>query len=162
MILLTAFQHTSSEWLIENSDQYLKLFLPNDKITDSEKLIGKITNEKIDYIFSFGQRPNIKDKVHIETIAQEGELTINSNFDCDALKSSFEKSGIVAKISHNAGTSFCNKLYFNGLQYIIKNGLDIKMVFIHIPFLKNITDPDCFRMQTFEAIGRCLKSLMSV
>lgn len=162
MILLTAFQHTSSEWLIENSDQYLNLFLPNDKITDSEKLIGKISNEKIDYIFSFGQRPNIKDKVHIETVAKEGEFTINSNFDCDALKSSFEKSGIVARISHNAGTSFCNKLYFNGLQYIIKNGLDIKMVFIHIPFLKNITDPDYFRMQTFEAIGRYLKSLMSV
>lgn len=153
-ILLTAFCGTSAEWLIKDTERYKTLFLPNDKIKDSEKLIKAITNEKFAYVISFGQRPNIRDKVHIETTARDAESAIVTDFDCRKLKYIFEENGIVSKISHNAGTSFCNQLYFNGLRYILRNSLVIKMVFVHIPFMKNMTDFDSFRQRIFRAIEK--------
>ena len=148
-----AFCGTSAELLIKSVKKYETLFLPNDKVKDSEKLIDVITNERFDYVISFGQRSNIKDKVHIETTAKDGEFYINTNFDFDRLKALIEENGVISKISHNAGTSFCNKLYLKGLQYISQNNLDTKMVFIHIPFMKNIADFDSFCKQFFDVIA---------
>jgi len=152
-ILLAAFQGTSAEVLIKNTGEYKTLLLPNDKIKDSEKLIEAISNEKFDYVISFGQRPNIKDKVHIETTARDGEIQINTNFDCEGLKQLLEQNGMVTKISHNAGTSYCNELYLNGLRYIFEKDLDTQMVFVHIPFAKNINDLNSFRQQILGAIA---------
>lgn len=151
-ILLTAFRHTSAELLIQNTEDYKTLFLPNNRIKDSEKLIAAISKEKFDYVISFGQRPNIKNKVHIETSARDGEFCIDTKFECEKLKRLFDENGLEAKISHNAGTSFCNKLYLNGLKYISQNDLDTKMVFVHIPFVKNIDDFEGFREQVFAVI----------
>lgn len=151
-ILLTAFCNSSAELLIRDTEEFRTLLLPNDKVKDSEKLINAISNEKFDYIISFGQRPNIKNKVHIETTAKDGDFHIDTGFDCEKIKQLFEKKGLEAKISHNAGISFCNKLYLNGLKYIAQNKLDTKMIFVHIPFVKNITDFENFRRQIFEVI----------
>jgi len=154
-ILLTAFHNTSSELLIKNTTNYEMLILPNDKVKDSELLIASVSNRKYDYVISFGQRPNIKDKVHIETTAAKtGGICINTNFECEVLKDIFEKSGIMAKISHNAGTSFCNSLYFNGLKYINENRLKTKMVFIHIPYDKNISCFENFRVRIFNVLEK--------
>lgn len=152
-ILLTAFNGSSAELMIKNIKRYKTLFLPNDKVKDSQKLIDIISKEKFDYVISFGQRPNIKNKIHIETTAKDGEFCISTNFDCDELKNIFEQKGIISKISHNAGTSFCNQLYMNGLKYILNNGLNMKMVFIHIPFTKNILDFDIFCKRMCDAIA---------
>ena len=46
------------------------------------------------------------------------------------------------KLSQNPGTSYCNNLYFNALKYIKENNLNTKMLFIHVPMLKNISDID--------------------
>ena len=153
-ILLTAFRNSSAELLLQHAKNYKTLILPNDKIKDSEKLIAVMSGEKFDYIISFGQRPNIKDKVHIETTAKEGEYHIATNFDCERLQYVFAQKGMVSKISNNAGISYCNALYLNGLQYIYTNALDTKMVFIHIPYEKNITDFDSFCKQIFEVIEK--------
>lgn len=40
----------------------------------------------------------------------------------------------------------------NGLKYISANALDTKMVFVHIPFVKNISDFEGFCEQIFEVI----------
>lgn len=159
-ILLTAFRGTSAELLIKSAKNYETLFLRNDKIRDSEKLIDVISDEKFDYVISFGQRPNIKNKVHIETTAKDDEFYINTNFDCDRLKALLEENGVISKISHNAGTSFCNKLYLNGLKYISQNNLDTKMVFVHIPFMKNIADFDSFCKQIFDVIACVRKNVL--
>ena len=152
-ILLTAFQCSSAELLIKDTKKYSTLMLPNDRIKDSEKLISAILNIKPDYVVSFGQRPNIKNKIYIETTAKDSEVLISTNFDCDRLKSLFEQNGIIAKISHNAGTSFCNQLYLNVLKYIFHNNIDTKMVFIHIPFMKNISDFESFGKRIFDSIS---------
>lgn len=152
-ILLTAFCNSSAEVLLQDIKSYKTLFLPNDKIKDSQILIDVVASKNFDYVISFGQRPNIKNKVHIETTAKAGDYHIDTNFDCEKFNQLFAGKGVVSKISHNAGTSYCNQLYLNGLKYISANSLETKMVFVHIPYLKNITDFDCFRKQIFEVIA---------
>ena len=142
-ILLTAFCGTSAELLVKGAELNLKykvLYLPNDKIKDSELLIEALQQKQFDYVISFGQRPNIKDKIHIETLARKGEDVLITAFECERLKICLEQNGLSVKISDNAGTSYCNELYWNGLRYILERELDTQMVFIHVPFEKNISN----------------------
>lgn len=46
------------------------------------------------------------------------------------------ENGISAKLSHNTGTSFCNRLYGGGLKYIADNSLSAEMVFVHVVVLE--------------------------
>ncbi|MDE7222875.1 MAG: hypothetical protein K2O34_03715 [Acetatifactor sp.] len=151
-ILLTGFQATSSEALIKKAD-YKFIILPNNKMIDSKLLIEEIRLQEYNYIFSFGQKPNIKDKLYIETTARNMAECLDTNFAYDNLKSAFEKNNLSVRISNNAGTSFCNALYWNGLNYIYRNGIGAKMLFLHIPFCKNITDPEWFFNQILSAVG---------
>lgn len=153
-VLLTAFRGSSAEQLIKYANGFDTLFLPNDKVKDSEKLIKKISDDTYDYVFSFGQRPNIKDKVHIETTARNGITSVETDFDYEQLQKLFESNGGEAKISHNAGISYYNSLYFNGLSYIQKNKLKTKMVIVHIPYLKNIYNKELFFADLIEVISK--------
>ncbi len=112
-ILLTAFRNTSSELIINKSSDYKKLLLPNDKIKDSEIVIDTISNDEYDYVFCFGQKPLLTDKVTIEI-----------------------------------------RLYFNCLKYIAQNKLNAKVIFIHIPTGKNISDIDMFFAGILKVISR--------
>ena len=151
-ILLTVFEGTSSELLLNGFRDFPVLVLPNDKVKDSELLLGMLSETHFDYVLSFGQRPNVKDKVQIETTARDDEVCLDTAFDCERLRLLFEQNGIPAKLSHNAGTSFCNKLYWNGLKYIEEHELETKMVFIHVPFGRNISDIELFKNRIFETI----------
>ena len=152
-ILLTAFRGTSAEALIKGNDYCPSLYLPNDRKKDSQNLIRELSSNSFDHVISFGQKPNIKNKVYIETAARKGEDLVHTNADYEKIKDILEKNALVTKISHNAGTSFCNELYLNGLKYIYGNRLDIKMIFIHVPFMKNISDFSTFRERIFLAIS---------
>lgn len=88
-ILLTAFRSTSSELVLKGGDEFQVLVLPNDKVRDSELLIEMLSKMHFDYVLSFGQRPNIKDKVHIETTARNGDLCLDTAFDCERLRMLF-------------------------------------------------------------------------
>lgn len=142
-ILLTGFGGTSSEFLVKKAS-YKSLILPSNKIVDSQLLIEEIRLRKYDYIFSFGQKPNIKDKLYIETTARNMAEHLDTNLEYDKLKTVFENNKLSVHISNNAGTSFCNALYWNGLNYIYNKGIDTRMIFIHIPFCKNIARPELF------------------
>ena len=151
-ILLTVFEGTSSELLLNGFKDFPVLVLPNDKVRDYELLIESLLKAHFDYVLSFGQRPNIKDKVHFEITARDGELRLETTFDCERLTLLFEQNGIPTKLSQNAGTSFCNKLYWNGLKYISENELETKMVFVHVPFVKNIKDFELFRQRIYNTL----------
>ena len=116
-ILLTAFCGTSAELLVnglELDSQYKVLYLPNDKIKDSELLTEALKQERFDYVIGFGQRPNIKDKIHIETRARQDEIYLNTAFECTGLKKAFENNGLDTKLSGNAGASFTRNLVASG------------------------------------------------
>ena len=153
-ILLTGFCGTSSELLVKKAN-YKSIILPNNKVIDSQLLIEEIEPREYDYIFCFGQKPNIKDKVYLETIARNKANRILTNFKYDRLKKALEENNLTVHLSDHAGTSFCNALYWNGLDYIYNNHLNAKMVFIHIPFSENITDSELF----FEHILRAIENL---
>ena len=142
-ILMTGFGGTSSELLVKKASSK-SLILPSNKIVDSQLLIEEIRLRKYDYIISFGQKPNIKDKLYIETTARNMAKRLDTNLKYDKLINAFEKNKLPVHISDNAGTSFCNALYWNGLNYIYNKGIDVRMIFIHIPFCKNITDSEWF------------------
>lgn len=146
-ILLTAFRNTSAEQLLHGVTEYRTLLLPNDKELDSRLLCEMLSREHFDLILSIGQKPNIKDKVHIETAARKNGMQLVTDFDCDRLMGLFETNEICARISYNAGTSFCNALYWGGLHCISRMTADIRMVFLHIPFAKNVGDFEAFRRQ---------------
>ena len=151
-ILLTGFQGTSSELLVKGA-KHRSTILPSNKVVDSQLLIEEISLRRYDYIFSFGQKPNIKDKLYVETTARSMAERLNTNMEYAKLKSAFEANNLTVQISDNAGTSFCNALYWNGLNYIYNKGMDTKMLFLHIPFYKNISDSQSFFDRILTAIS---------
>ena len=158
-ILLTAFCGTSAELLVKGIELDSKcqvLYLPNDKVRDSELLLEALQQEQFDYVISFGQRPNIKDKVHIETTARKDGNALITVFEYERLKCCLEQNGLLVKISDNAGTSYCNELYWNGMRYILEKKLDTRMVFLHVPFEKNISKITLFE----EALSVGLKQTL--
>lgn len=145
-ILFTAFSETSSELLLQENG-WQGLFLPSDRKKDGKLLTREISSGKYDFVFSFGQKPNIRDKVYIETTARNPEApagrqedVLETGFDWERLARAFRMRQMEVRVSHNAGTSFCNYVYWSGLKYIRENDLDVKMVFVHIPMRKNISN----------------------
>lgn len=153
-ILLTAFQGTSSETLLNAFPaEYAKLVLENDKKISTQQLENVMKEQAFDYVFSFGQRPNIKDQVHIETGASIGGIRLETDFDCERLKGAMLQKGLAAKLSHNAGTSYCNHIYWFCMDYIKRGKLYAQTVFVHVPFEKNISDMEVFAEKLVKAVA---------
>ena len=145
LFLLTAFKNTSSEILVKKLQDYDKLILENNKEKSAEQLIGKLKDITYDLILSFGQRPLIKDKIHFESTARDKESNkYVTDFDIEGALKICEKIGLNAKRSDNAGTSYCNSIYYFGMEHVSQHSLKTQMCFIHIPFDKNISDFDVF------------------
>lgn len=153
-VLLVAFRNSSAEKLVSYCGGD-KLIVENDKIKCAAELESVIKQGKYSYIFCFGQRPNIKDKVHIETQAKIGNNICETNLDCEKLQLLFEQNGITAKLSHNAGTSYCNHIYYSGLASL--NNMKTAIVFVHIPFEKNITAFADFSQKVNKAVNEYAK-----
>ena len=132
---LLAFKNTSSETLVRGMD-FPTVLLPSDKIKDSEIAITKIqTSEKI---ICFGQKPQIKNKICLELVARDNDALLPTNFKIETLKTKLKANNITYSESQNPGTSYCNLVYWNALNYIRDNKCNCKFLFIHIPFEQNI------------------------
>ena len=136
-LTILAFKNTSAELLVKGLD-FPTVLLPSDKIKDSEIAIAEI--EKSSIIICFGQKPQIKNKICLEMIAKNQGEIIKTNFDIEPLKHLLETNNIAYTESQNPGTSYCNLVYWNSLNYIKDQKLNCKFLFIHIPFEKNIDD----------------------
>ncbi|MDE7351611.1 MAG: hypothetical protein K2O06_00965 [Acetatifactor sp.] len=152
-ILLTGFRGTSSEWLVKKAD-CKSLILPNDKILDAQILLSEIYLHDYKYIFSFGQKPNIRDKVYIETAARKGSRCLHTDFAYGKLQDTLRAENIIVHISDHAGTSFCNALYWNVLEYIHNRERKTKIIFLHIPFCKNMTSSEDFCERILKGIKK--------
>ena len=134
-LTLLAFQNTSAETLVNGMDFPTVLF-PSDKIKDSEIAIAEIKKAKT--IICFGQKPQIKNKICLELVARDNNSTLPTNFEIETLKIKLKANNITYSESQNPGTSYCNLVYWNALNYIKDNNCDCKFLFIHIPFEQNI------------------------
>ena len=152
-VLLTAFQGTSAEKIIRDfADAYDKLILVNDKKESVNQLISAIDEYKPDVIINFGQKPVIKNKIYIELRGKETDKVYQTTIDVEKFQCAFEKVDFDVCISYNAGTSYCNHLYANGLKYLEEKGNKAKMVFIHVPFEKNMSDLGAYIVGVKKAI----------
>lgn len=159
-IVLTGFRGTSSELLVKKSDCKW-LILPNDKVLDTQIFLSEVERQDYEYIFSFGQKPNIRDKVYIETAARNGNRCHHTDFAYEKLKDALEAENIAVRISDNAGTSFCNALYWNVLDYFHNREQKTKIIFLHIPFCKNITKTEDFCKSILKVISDFGKNAVS-
>lgn len=91
-----------------------------------------------DLIISFGQAPLDIDTVKIETTAKIN-IEYKTKYNYMELKNKLDRN-FKTIISDDAGTYFCNNIYFHGLKYIEDNKLSTNMIFIHIPMLNNISN----------------------
>lgn len=155
-ILLTGFRGTSSEMLVRKADSKY-LILPNDKAKDAQMVLAEIDRKAYRYIFSFGQKPNIRDKVYIETAARNGSCCLHTDFAYGQLQDALSAEHITLRISDNAGTSFCNSLYWNVLDYLHSHRRNTKIIFLHIPYTKNMTAAEDFCERVHSGIEKfCL------
>jgi len=134
-ITILAYKNTSAELIVKGLD-FPTALLPSDKIKDSE--IARAEIEKADIVICFGQKPQIKNKICLELIAKNQGEMIKTNFDLEPLKHLLETNNIAFTESHSPGTSYCNLVYWNSLNYIKAQKINCKLLFIHIPFEKNI------------------------
>lgn len=118
---------------------YDKIYLQNNKNISVEQMI--LSLNQYDYIFAFGEKPLIKNKICIEICGQFENMCLVTTYPINDIMHFFNGKYNI-KLSQNPGTSYCNNLYFNALKYIKENNLNTKMLFIHIPMLKNISDID--------------------
>ncbi len=144
--LFTGFQDNtnSSKRMAERLGELVNdsevLILENNRERCVNQLYAMLKSNRFKFIIMFGQKPVIKDKIYMERQAKaDGEVLVT---DCDL--SSFvkylTKQDYVIKESDNAGTSFCNWIYYHGMKYVREHGLVTKVQFIHIPVLGNVSD----------------------
>lgn len=153
-VLLTAFRGTSSEKLIACfDDTYRKIILENDKNASVSQLADALESNTIGCVIGFGQKPVIKDKIYIELAGRIDGILYKTALDTDRLAEILSRCGFQVRISSNAGTSFCNHIYACGLKHISENHYGTKMVFIHVPFEKNISDFKDYSDRLIEAIS---------
>lgn len=140
-ILYTAFKgnNNASKILLDNisCQKEDKLYITNSYKTSKKELLDKIKEEKYDLIISFGRAPLRKNTIKIETQARK-EIIYKTQFDYIPLKEKLKEENYKVVISSNAGHSYCNHIYYEGLKYIEENHRNSQMIFIHIPKMKNI------------------------
>jgi len=136
--------------------EIIKIQVPTVFYLSVEKVIEKIKEVKPDAVLSIGQAGGRYD-ITVERIAINiddaripdniGQQPIDTPIDPEGAPAYFatipikeiveeiKKENIPASISNTAGTYVCNHLMYGILNYVHKNGLNIKAGFIHIPYL---------------------------
>ena len=71
----------------------------------------------------------------------------------------FKKNDIQIIKSTNPGKSYCNQVYWNSLNYIKDNSLNCKILFVHVPFEKNIENIADFAEKIKKSIHLYMKSI---
>ena len=139
-ILYTAFKGStnSSKLLLDCIDAKNKLYLTNSFETSVLEFKKELIKNDYDLVISFGQAPLGKDTIKIETTALCG-IEYVTNYDYSDLQNILNGEYKVI-VSNNAGNYLCNNIYYYGLDFINKNRLETKMIFIHIPKKDKISD----------------------
>ena len=135
-ILITCFKgkNNSSRLLLDRirtGKSVDKLELTNSFKTSEKEIIKKLKNN-YKYVIALGQKPLVNE-VYIEIKANKNNNTINTDFPLKKLENIFKNNKINFLISEDAGNYLCNNIYYEGLNYIIENSLDTKMIFIYVP-----------------------------
>lgn len=139
-ILFTGFEKASesdinsSEFIINNLNKETCLLKNDYEIIEHQ--IEEIITLDYDYLIMLGHKPLTK-RVVIEMYAKNKEELIKSDFPVQKLEKKLTQNNLAYKISKKPGNSFCNFAYYQALQLIKKNNKKTKVIFIHVPYMKN-------------------------
>ena len=114
-----------------------KIYLKNDKMICVKQIIDVM--EPGDRILAFGQKPGLKNAISVELQAGAGEDILTTRFPVAQIERLCARTCRV-KLSEHAGTSYCNHLYYHVMREIKERQIDVEIVFLHIPMLKNIDE----------------------
>lgn len=102
--------------------------------------------DNYDCVLMFGVDKNLKDSVRIESVAEREGVCLLSDLDLDDISKRLSTVGMMNYISNTPIHYLCNEAYWFSLQKF--KG---KVVFIHIPTVKNISVGFLEKMK--EALG---------
>lgn len=142
-ILVAGFKGKSNSAKIildKCSDELEKLYLEND-FSVCALQIQSAVEIGYDFILMLGQKPVIK-SVYIEVAGKSSSDSFKTTFDYMGLVDWLRASGYKIHVSENAGNYLCNHAYFHGLSAAFSSCKKTKIIFLHIPYLKNIVDTD--------------------
>lgn len=142
-ILVAGFkgEDNSSKVLLDKIDCKYKLYLENDFDISEEQLEMKLREEDYDEVVIFGSKTLVK-SIYIELTGKRNNKQYCTNYDYNKISEYLKLNGYKTNISNDAGNYLCNNIYFYGLELISKKYQNVKLIFIHIPALKNINDID--------------------
>ncbi len=140
-VLLAGFMgdNNSAKVILDKCSARLpKLYLENDSNTCASQMQAAVV-EHYDLILILGQKPDVK-AVYIERMGRSSTSEFQTSFDFSDFAQHLKASGYSVKISDNAGNYLCNHVYYHGLKDIYETNIPTEMLFVHIPYLKNILD----------------------
>jgi pyroglutamyl-peptidase len=118
-----------------------KLYLVNSFEVSKKQLEGLLQKQSYDWILIFGQKPEVK-SIYLEQQACINGHKLTAGHNYAGLEKLLNYSGFTVKLSNNAGNYLCNHIFYIGLKHIEDNNLNTRMIFIHIPGIKNIENID--------------------
>jgi len=126
---------------IEGKNVLEKLYLVNSFETSKNQLENELEKQVYDFIIIIGQKPKVK-SIYLEQKACVNGHKLITNYEYDKLENLLNGNGFTVEISNNAGNYLCNNIFYTGLKFICENNINTKILFIHIPSVKNITNID--------------------
>lgn len=113
-----------------------KLYLTNSFSTSERELEKKLEEKSYDLVVGIGQLKLDVDTIRIERFGIGAEK-LETGYDYVQLKRNLEAAGYI--VEESVRTNYlCNHIYYYGLKYIKDKKMKTKMIFIHLPKVKNI------------------------
>lgn len=144
---------------------------------DGEKAVEKIKDEKPELVLSFGLAGG-RDKVCLEVKAvnsrdsamkdnqgqrftnekiSDGPLFYLTNLNVEHIKEKMNSE--LFMLSESAGTYVCNDVYYQELDYIYQNQLNVVCGFVHIPYTEDMEGKPYLE---FEFIFKIVSNLIDI
>ena len=101
-----------------------------------------------DFVIMFGCDKSLKSCVRIERFAERNGIKLETNLNLELLSRRLGEGGIGNVISETPTHYLCNEAYWYALQKFEK-----KVIFIHIPTLKNIDENFISKMKELKNYG---------
>ena len=117
-----------------------KLFLKNSFKTAPAQLRTCLTADDYDLVLLFGQRKMQPTVIRLETVARDNRVAYHTTVNFPELARRFATAGFDPVISKDAGRYLCNHIYLQALRHLDEHPLHAKVLFIHIPKLRQRPD----------------------
>ena len=101
-----------------------------------------------DFVIMFGCDKSLKDCVRLECFAEKDGVKCETRLDVKLLSETLAHDGVENVISETPTHYLCNEAYWYALQKF-----EGRVVFIHIPTLKNIAENLISKMKEFKNYG---------